>query len=171
MDSYNNPGQRPPRQQRPAYGNHQYQPSDPPGYPQDSSTSSFRPPPQPVYTQSRAGPGPSISFQNTERGDREGHLPQRQQQQQQQQSAYRNTPMSPAGDPERGGYPSEANVLRKKSLVRPDREKIEPGHRQWHYRTHAAHLESANSDLVQPSSPLFSTTVFHVLFIHSFLPP
>lgn len=30
---------------------------------------------------------------------------------------------------------------RKKSLVRPDREKIEPGHRQWHYRHHAAQLE------------------------------
>jgi chitin synthase len=35
-----------------------------------------------------------------------------------------------------------ANVGRKKSLVRPEREKIEPGHRQWHYRTHAAQAEN-----------------------------
>lgn len=45
-----------------------------------------------------------------------------------------------------------ALVGRKKSLVRPDREKIEPGHRHWHYRTHAAILEDANSNLVQPST-------------------
>lgn len=31
-----------------------------------------------------------------------------------------------------------ADMRRKKSLVRPDREKIEPGHRQWHYRSHVA---------------------------------
>ncbi|QRV80228.1 chitin synthase [Ceratobasidium sp. AG-Ba] len=31
-----------------------------------------------------------------------------------------------------------ADMRRKKSLVRPDREKIEPGHRQWHYRNHVA---------------------------------
>lgn len=43
-------------------------------------------------------------------------------------------------------------VGRKKSLVRPDREKIEPGHRQWHYRSHAARLEDANANLVQPST-------------------
>ncbi|KAG8683623.1 hypothetical protein FRC09_015957, partial [Ceratobasidium sp. 395] len=27
-----------------------------------------------------------------------------------------------------------ADMRRKKPLVHPDREKIEPGHRQWHYR-------------------------------------
>jgi hypothetical protein len=52
---------------------------------------------------------------------------------------------------------------RKKSLVRPDREKIEPGHRQWHYRTHAAMLEDANASLVQPSCMFFYTSV--LLFI------
>ncbi|KZW00470.1 hypothetical protein EXIGLDRAFT_639196 [Exidia glandulosa HHB12029] len=33
-------------------------------------------------------------------------------------------------------------VGRKKSLVRPDRERIDPGHRQWYYRNHAAQAES-----------------------------
>lgn len=31
-----------------------------------------------------------------------------------------------------------ADVRRKKSLVRPDRERIDPNHRLWHYREHAA---------------------------------
>ncbi|KAI0756168.1 chitin synthase-domain-containing protein [Daedaleopsis nitida] len=39
-----------------------------------------------------------------------------------------------------GGYPADGRVGRKKSLVRPDREKIDPGHRQWHYRNHAAQM-------------------------------
>lgn len=36
---------------------------------------------------------------------------------------------------------SDSDFRRKKSLVRPDREKIDPGHRQWHYRNHAAQME------------------------------
>ena len=31
-----------------------------------------------------------------------------------------------------------ADVRRKKSMVRPERERIDPGHRLWHYREHAA---------------------------------
>ncbi|WVW79845.1 hypothetical protein I302_101815 [Kwoniella bestiolae CBS 10118] len=31
-----------------------------------------------------------------------------------------------------------ADMRRKKSLVRPERERIDPGHRLWHYREHAA---------------------------------
>jgi len=30
-----------------------------------------------------------------------------------------------------------ADVRRKKSMVRPERERIDPGHRLWHYREHA----------------------------------
>lgn len=41
-------------------------------------------------------------------------------------------------------------VGRKKSLVRPDREKVDPGHRQFHYRSHAAQLEEQGR--VKPSS-------------------
>jgi len=40
-----------------------------------------------------------------------------------------------------------ADVRRKKSMVRPERERMDPNHRLWHYREHAAddHLD------VQPS--------------------
>lgn len=31
---------------------------------------------------------------------------------------------------------------RKKSLVRPDRERIDPSHRQWFYRNHVAHMDA-----------------------------
>ncbi|KAF7336695.1 Glycosyltransferase family 2 protein [Mycena venus] len=34
-----------------------------------------------------------------------------------------------------------SNITRRKSLVRPDRERIGPGHRQWHYRNRVAQLE------------------------------
>ena len=30
-----------------------------------------------------------------------------------------------------------ADMRRKKSMVRPERERIDPGHRLWHYREHA----------------------------------
>ncbi|CEL54318.1 chitin synthase [Rhizoctonia solani AG-1 IB] len=46
-------------------------------------------------------------------------------------------------------HSSGADMRRKKSLVRPDREKIEPGHRQWHYRSHVA--DGARVD-VMPSA-------------------
>ncbi|KAF7374818.1 Glycosyltransferase family 2 protein [Mycena sanguinolenta] len=41
-------------------------------------------------------------------------------------------------DTEAGGG---GNIPRRKSLVRPDRERIGPGHRQWHYRNRVAQLE------------------------------
>jgi len=31
-----------------------------------------------------------------------------------------------------------ADVRRKKSMVKPERERIDPNHRLWHYREHAA---------------------------------
>ncbi|KAJ7678907.1 glycosyltransferase family 2 protein [Mycena polygramma] len=43
-----------------------------------------------------------------------------------------------ASDSEAGGG---SNVSRKKSLVRPDRQRIGPGHRQWHYHNRVAELE------------------------------
>ncbi|WWC68915.1 uncharacterized protein I206_102851 [Kwoniella pini CBS 10737] len=33
---------------------------------------------------------------------------------------------------------NDADIRRKKSLIRPERERIDPGHRLWHYREHAA---------------------------------
>jgi chitin synthase len=44
-----------------------------------------------------------------------------------------------------------ADVRRKKSMVKPERERIDPGHRLWHYREHAA---EDNLD-VQASSESF----------------
>jgi chitin synthase len=44
-------------------------------------------------------------------------------------------------DLESADYYNAARVGRQKSLVRPEREKIDPGHRQWHYRNHVAQLE------------------------------
>jgi chitin synthase len=46
---------------------------------------------------------------------------------------------------------SGADVRRKKSMVRPDRERIEPGHRQFHYREHA----TEDNVRVQPSSEYY----------------
>ncbi len=49
-----------------------------------------------------------------------------------------------------------ADVRRKKSMVRPERERIDPNHRLWHYREHAAEdgmqvLPSCKSCLKIPS--------------------
>lgn len=128
--------QRPPRSARPpgppSYPNSAdsapqspdvpFPPTRPPIHPSQASTFSNQ-------THQTKG---TISFQDQERGDRHGHV-------------GRNSlmPVAWAGDPEAG-----ADVGRKKSLVRPDREKIEPGHRQWHYRTHAAQLEDENAGRV-----------------------
>lgn len=125
---------RPPRAPRPTYPASQN--SDPPSYPDNQPQ---RPPPQP-YTAGRHTGGGQISFQSNERRDRS--------------QPYRNI-ASPTNDPESG-----ADMYRKKSLVRPDREKIEPGHRQWHYRNHAAELEQNNANLVHPSSAYFGEVFF-----------
>lgn len=112
--------QRPPRSARPRPSSqpqspaaaHQEQlPQRPQFYPSDSS---------------KAG----VSFSYVEHGDRHGTVdPYRQRQ-----------PQYPMADPESDQF-DPSRVGRKKSLVRPDREKIDPGHRQWHYRSHVAQLE------------------------------
>lgn len=145
MDPY---GQRPPRQPRPGVSSGYSSPSSPP-YPDQYPThysSAPRPPPQPV-----SSGHPNVSFQTSERGDRNEPLdhPSRLRT---VPSAYTNIlPTTPDAE---GGYElgDGAMVGRKKSLVKPDREKIEPGHRQWHYRNHAARLEE---DGVIPSSETF----------------
>jgi chitin synthase len=45
---------------------------------------------------------------------------------------------NPQGFSASNGAESGADVRRKKSMVKPDRERIDPGHRLWHYREHAA---------------------------------
>ena len=104
----------------------------PPAYPDHHYAD--RPPPTP-------GSSGNVSFQTNERGDRRQPLDDGRQR---HMSAYRDGPLPPTppdlAQAEAGGN-FETRVGRKKSLVRPDREKIEPGHRLWHYRSHAAQLE------------------------------
>ncbi|KAI0701286.1 chitin synthase-domain-containing protein [Cerioporus squamosus] len=133
-------GQRPPRSVRPPGQDQPPQPptqSPPPSYPAypaysqypDQPATSYRPPYPGAHGEQQRG----ISFQNTEAGDRHAPLDQNRQR---QYSAYQSSP--PPMDVE-AGY-ADGRVLRKKSLVRPDREKIDPHHRQWHYRNHAAQM-------------------------------
>lgn len=140
--------QRPPRSSRPrASQPDAYMTADVPEVPYPE-----RPPPQPVYgSPSSQSKGGMISFQNVERGERQEEL-DRPSRPPRMPSAYQ--PQLPPDSPGlEAGYP-DGRVGRKKSLVRPDREKIEPGHRQWHYRTHAAQLENASAGRVgvMPSS-------------------
>ncbi|KAJ7148626.1 glycosyltransferase family 2 protein [Mycena crocata] len=112
-------GDRPPRQTRPRQSS---QSPAPPSYPQNN----FLP---------NDGSRGNVSFRNTEQGDRQAPLESPRPRTSHFQSAYHP---AGAGDPEAADHD---RVLRKKSLVRPDREKIEPGHRQWHYRSTVAQLE------------------------------
>lgn len=83
-----------------------------------------------------------ISFQEYESGDRAGPLP----------PGFRQRRYSAAiEDPQSVG----ARVNRKRSLVRPERERIEPGHRQYHYRNMASQLDEHSTRNVMPSSMLF----------------
>jgi hypothetical protein len=153
------PGQRPPRAPRPSYSQYSHQPLSPnsPSFHVDQPASQSpynRSSPQ-FHDASRN----NISFQNTERGDRRAPLDQPGRVR--QHSAYQNVLSQTSPDSESGFTMTDAALVgRKKSLVRPDREKIEPGHRQWHYRSHAARLEDTNANLVQPSCKF--------LFIHSY---
>ena len=127
--------QRPPRSTRPGQRN-SFQPTSPiPAYP-DAVTHS-RPPLQPAES-SKA----FVSFQSLEKGDRHDQLdPHRQHT---LGSAYHPQ----RTDPEHSDQFDPSRVARKKSLVKPDREKIDPGHRQWHYRSHVAQLEEEGNTRV-----------------------
>lgn len=132
----------------------------PPSYPIQQQYSQSIPPPQPTspppgayYGQPPLSPRsaqPNITFQNTERGDRRGTLDGTRQRT--MPSAYQNQFSPPHPDAETGEFLEHGMVGRKKSLVRPDREKIEPGHRQWHYRTHVEQMADDTRVGVQPSS-------------------
>ncbi|KAF9469532.1 glycosyltransferase family 2 protein [Collybia nuda] len=127
--------QRPPRSARP--GQQQQSRSPAPTY-QDQHANHTALPTRPPPFLPNDGSRGNVSFQNVERGDRHGTLdPHRQRT---MLSAYQPH-LSPDVDPEGAEHYDPARVGRKKSLVRPDREKIEPGHRQWHYRSHVAQME------------------------------
>ncbi|GJE89689.1 glycosyltransferase family 2 protein [Phanerochaete sordida] len=132
-----NRGQRPPRSARPPQS---------PAPPYQSQASLAAQTPLPQYP---AEPHRGISFQNNERGDRQAPLDDRRQH---QYSAYQpQSPPPDAGLAEAGGY-ADGRVGRKKSLVRPDREKIDPGHRQYHYHSRVAELQQGGNIDYLPSS-------------------
>ncbi|KIY69277.1 glycosyltransferase family 2 protein [Cylindrobasidium torrendii FP15055 ss-10] len=112
MSHYDGGERRPPRSARPQH-------AQATNYDQQS---------RPQFLPSEGSRG-NVSFQNTESGQRHGQIDQQRQ---------RNFPS--AYQPQHGAdveaQDGDGRVSRKKSLVRPDREKIEPGHRQWHYRSH-----------------------------------
>jgi chitin synthase len=87
-------------------------------------------------------PQTGISFQEYESGDRAGPLPPGSRQR--RYSAAIEDPQSVG-----------ARVNRKRSLVRPERERIEPGHRQYHYRHIASQLDENSTRNVMPSSMHF----------------
>ena len=136
------PDRRPPRAARPGQPQSNQSHADPQSFSRPHSQYQ-----QPQYQQ----PGEAargVSFQNVERGDRHGST-LHSQRQRTTKSPYVNN-----NDPESPDLADPSRILRKKSLVRPDREKIEPGHRQWHYRNHVANLENEDPGRVgvRPSS-------------------
>lgn len=144
-------GQRPPRSTRPPSTQPTQAPTQsPPSYPSSPSYPAYPSYPdqpastyRPGYTQDHPR---GISFQNQEAGDRNERLDQNRQR---LYSAYQST--SPPPVDVEGGFGADGRVGRKKSLVRPDREKIDPGHRQWHYRNHTAQMVNDGGDAI-PSS-------------------
>jgi hypothetical protein len=64
-----------------------------------------------------------------------------------------------------------ARVNRKRSLVRPERERIEPGHRQYHYRNHAAQLDEHGTRNVMPSSTHSFSNLNVLYYAHYHHPP
>lgn len=92
-------------------------------------------------------PGGGISFAATETGDRAAPLPFERRQKRYSASFDPNAIIAAGAahdaqdrDPEALG----AKMARKRSLVRPDRERIDQSHPQWHYRTHAARFGEQN---------------------------
>jgi len=138
------PDQRPPRAVRPA-STQPRQDQQLPAFPEQTqqTNSLSRPPIQSQH-------GANVSFQNPVRPERQRTMP----------SPYHNNQLDSAYDPEQGDF-DPSRVGRKKSLVRPDREKIEPGHRQWHYRSHIAQAEDEGMGRVGVmASSTFHTSIY-----------
>ncbi|KAG8935722.1 Chitin synthase, class 3 [Tulasnella sp. 418] len=95
-----------------------------------------RQPPPPSYrpnvlSKSESGGTGNVSFRDPEQGDRD--IPT---------LSSRYSANDDAVVEEGAAFgESSSNMRRKKSLVRPDRERIDPNHRQYYYRNHAAQME------------------------------
>ena len=77
------------------------------------------------------GPRPVPSFDSLNKGGNEGAYAT---------GVRHSGPGDSRHDPE-AGLNSSSSFRRKKSLVRPERERIDPSHRQWYYRNHAAQMD------------------------------
>jgi len=102
-------------------------------------------PQRPTMPQPTPAVQPNVSFQEPERTWRSPPPTDRNTRRPLEYTTSKDSSagqMSP-GDAEAGFVNpfSDSESRRKKSLIRPDREKIDPGHRQWHYRQHAAQME------------------------------
>ena len=161
-------GQRPPRSTRPPGGQPPQPPvqSPPPQYPAysaypaaypDHPATTYRPPYGPAPGAPDFHNQRGVSFQNREAGDRHEPLDQNRQR---LYSAYQSTSPTPM-DVEGGGF-ADGRVGRKKSLVRPEREKIGPEHRQYHYRNHAAELGDAIPSSASPYASFLPLSFAHV---------
>lgn len=149
---------RPPRSTRPPSSAQLQQKQDQalPTFPDQSyghqGAQQTRPSPQPVPGYNDGSRTGGVSFQNPVRPERQRTMPSPYQQ-------------GPGYDVETGDV---SGVGRKKSLVRPDREKIEPGHRQWHYRSHLAQAEDEGQRVgVMPSSMSPFKVYAHAAHINS----
>jgi chitin synthase len=98
----------------------------------------------------------AVSFAPNEQGDRAAPLPSERRQQRYSASFDPNAIAAQGitDDSTKDIEAPGAKMARKKSLVRPDRERIDPSHPQWHYRTHAARMGEQNGSnmAVLPSS-------------------
>jgi chitin synthase len=132
---------RPKSTQPPSSQSHSHSHSPSPALPEQQQYAYSQPTEQ--YQNLASPRNANVSFFGTERGDRHSQLDSQRQQ---------RGPVGGLGSayqPQAGGFGADAEggefdsgrVGRKKSLVRPDREKIEPGHRQWHYRNRVAQIE------------------------------
>ncbi|KAH7104913.1 chitin synthase-domain-containing protein [Auriculariales sp. MPI-PUGE-AT-0066] len=102
-----------------------------------------RPVPQPQSSMSSA-----IKFDDNERGDRAAPLPSETRAGRYTNAAYASAPLPPTPNDLEALEDAEyagGQVGRKKSLVRPDRERIDPSHRLWNYREHAREAETKST--------------------------
>ncbi|KZT51785.1 glycosyltransferase family 2 protein [Calocera cornea HHB12733] len=144
---------RPPRAAPPPSTSYSTSQSPPPSY-----SNPFQSPSRPSLQ-----PASSVSFQANERGDRAGPVRTGLQSGTAQYvpGAHHTggppppTSVLPAGTdedvvlvPSGGLSDSNDGMRRKKSLVRPERERIGPDHRQWNYRMHAAQMETEGTGRV-----------------------
>jgi chitin synthase len=115
----------------------------------------------------------AVSFAPNEQGDRAAPLPFERRQQRYSASFDPNAiaALGANNDGNRDPEAPGARMTRKKSLVKPDRERIDPSHPQWHYRTRAALMGEQNGSnmAVLPSSKPFAISNMSLILCHAYM--